>query len=138
MSNKKRYIHNRHIVFVSRAKEIAKREFAESCKEQFYLDELLQITWSIYAIQKYGKATDLTFATYENILDYSFDFNSRMIEKEQERKILCFNKLSKYQKLPVVYLNIYHRDIGLSKWYLEGYFLFHWLEIKQLGRSEKC
>ena len=102
--------------------------------EQFYLDELLQITWYIYAKQKYGKATDLTFATYENIFDYSFDFNSLMIEKGLERKIrLCFNKLSKYQKLPVVYLNIYHRDIGLSKWYLEGYFHFHWLEIKQVG-----
>ena len=58
-----------------------------------------------------------------------------MIEKGLERKIrFCFTKLSKYQKLPVVYLNIYHRDIGVSKWYLEGYFHFHWLEIrKQVG-----
>ena len=78
---KNKYIHNCHIVFVSRAKEIANREYAESCKEQFYLDELLQITWCIYAKQKYGKATDLTFATYENIFDYPFDFNSMMIEK---------------------------------------------------------
>ena len=80
------YIHNRHITFVSRAKEIAKREFAGSCKEQFYLDELLHITWCIYAKQKYGKATDLTFATYENIFDNSSDFNSMMIEKELVRK----------------------------------------------------
>ena len=57
-----------------------------------------------------------------------------MIEKGLERKIrLCFNKLSKYQKLPVAYLNIYHRDIAPSKWYLESYFHFHWLEIKQVG-----
>ena len=57
-----------------------------------------------------------------------------MIEKGLERKIrLCFNKLSKCQKLPVVYLNIYHRDIGLSMWYLESYFHFQWLEIKQVG-----
>ena len=66
---KNEYIHNRHIVFVSRAKEIANRENAESCEEQFYLFELLQTTWCIYAKQKYGKATDLTFATYENIFD---------------------------------------------------------------------
>ena len=125
---------NRHIVCLSKFKEISNRKNAESCREQFYLDELLQITWCIYAKQKYGKATNLTFATYENVFDYSFDFNSMMIEKGLERKIrLCFNKLSKYQKLPVFYLNIYHRDIGLSKWYLEGYFLFHWLEIKQVG-----
>ena len=128
---KNEYIHNRHIVFVSRAKEIANREYAESCKEQFYLDELLQITWCIYAEHKYGKTTDLTFATYEKIFDYSFDFNAMMIEKGLER--LCFNKLSKYQKLPLVYLNIYRRDKGLSKWYLEGYFNFHWLEIRQVG-----
>ena len=79
VKQKNEYIHNRHIVFVSRTKEIANREYAESCKEQFYLDELLQITWCIYAKQNYGKATDLTFATYENILYYSFDFNSMMI-----------------------------------------------------------
>ena len=120
---KNEYIHNRYVVFVSRAKEIGNRKYAESCKEQFYLDELLQITWCIYAKQKYGKATDLTFATYENIFDYSFDFNSMMIEKGLEQKI----------RLQVVYLNIYHRDIGLGKWYLEGYFHFHWLEIKQVG-----
>ena len=84
MQIKNEYIHNRRIVFVSRAKKIANREYAESCKEQFYLDELLQITWCIYAKQKYGKATDLTFATYENIFDYSFDFNLMMIEKGLE------------------------------------------------------
>ena len=32
----------------------------------------------------------------------------------------------------MVYLNIYHRDIGLSKWYQQGYFRFHWLEIRQV------
>ena len=31
------------------------------------------------------------------------------------------------------YLNIYQRDIGVSKWYLKGYFHFHWLEIQQVG-----
>ena len=83
---KNEYIHNHHTVFVSRDKKIANKEYAENCKEQFYLDELLQITWCIYAKQKYGKATNLTFATYENIFDYSFDFNSMLIEKGPERK----------------------------------------------------
>ena len=39
----------------------------------------------------------------------------------------------KYRKLPVIYLNIYQRDIGVSKWYLERFFHFHWLEIQQVG-----
>ena len=33
----------------------------------------------------------------------------------------------------MVYLNIYQRDIGVRKWYLEGYFHFHWLEMQQVG-----
>ena len=110
------------------------KEYEQCCKEQFYLSELLQITWCIFAKQKYGKVTDLSIVTYENVFDYSYDFESILIEKGLERKIwLCFNKLSKYRKLPVVYLNIYQRDIGVSKWYLEGYFHFHWLEIQQVG-----
>ena len=110
------------------------KEYEQSCKEQFYLSELLQITWCIFANQKYGKVTDLLIVTYENIFDYSYDFESILIEKGVERKIrLYFNKLSKYRKLPVVYLNIYQRDIGVSKWYLEGYFHFHWLELQQVG-----
>ena len=56
-----------------------------------------------------------------------------IIEKGVERMIrLCFDKLSKYQKLPVIYLKINHRDIGLSKWSLQGHFHFHWLEIQQV------
>ena len=135
--SKNMHIHNHLIVFISRWKEVANhtfKEYEQSCKEQFYLSELLQITWCIFAKQKYGKATDLSIVTYENIFDYSYNFESILIEKGLERKIrLCFNKLSKYRKLPVVYLNIYQRDIGVSKWYLEGYFHFHWLEIQQVG-----
>ena len=86
----------------------------------------MQITWCIFAKQKYAKATDLSIVTYENVFNCSYDFESILIEKGVERKIrLCFNKLLKYRKLPVVYLNIYQRDIGVSKRYVEGYFHFH-------------
>ena len=53
--SKNMHIHNRHIVFISRWKETANHTFTEyeqSCKEQFYLSELLQITWCIFAKQK--------------------------------------------------------------------------------------
>ena len=130
------HIHNRHIVFISRWKEVANhtfKEYEQSCKEQFNLSELLQITWCIFATKKYGKATDLSIVVYENVFDYLYDFESFLIEKGVERRIrLRFNKLSKYRKLPVVYLNIYQRDIEVSKWYLEGYFHFHWLAIQQV------
>ena len=124
-------------MFISRWKEVANhtfKEYEQSCEEQIYLSELLQITWCIFAKQKYGEATDLSIVPYENVFDYSYDFESILIEKGVERKLrLCFNKLSKYRKLPVVYLNIYQRDLGLSKWYLEGYFHSHWLEIQHVG-----
>ena len=94
------------------------KEYEQSCNEQFYLSELLQITWCIFAKQKYGKATDLSIVTYENVFDYSYDFESILIEKGLERKIrLCFNTFLKYRKLPVVYLNIHNRHIVfISRW----------------------
>ena len=117
--SKNMHIHNRHLVFISWWKEVTNhtfKEYEQSCKEQFYLSELLQITWCIFAKQKYGKATDLSIVTYENVFDYSYDFESILIGKGLERKIrLCFKKLSKYRKLQVIYLNIYQRDIGVSK-----------------------
>ena len=45
----------------------ATRKHEQSCKQQFYLNNLLQITWCIYAKEKYGKATDLLIATIENV-----------------------------------------------------------------------
>ena len=48
--SKNLHIDNRYIVFISRWKEVANHTFKEneqSCKEQFYLSELLQITWCI-------------------------------------------------------------------------------------------
>ena len=84
--------------------------------------------------QKYGTVSDFNIADYENVFDYSFDFNSLWVDKDLERKIrLCFNKLSKYKKLPVASLIIYHRYLCESKWYFQGHFYFHWLEIQQVG-----
>ena len=84
------HIHNCRIVFISRCKEVANhtfKEYEQSCKEQLYLSELLQITWCIFAKQKYGKATDLSIVTYEIVFDYSSDFESILIEKGAKRKI---------------------------------------------------
>ena len=96
--------------------------------------ELQQISWCISTKQHYGTVSDLNFADYEKVFDYSFDFTSKWVDKDLERKIrLCFNKLSKYKILPVVYSIIYHRYLNETKWYLQGHFYFHWLEIQQVG-----
>ena len=134
-------INDRHIVFISRRKKITDeepKEYGQSCKEQSYLNELLQTTWCIFAKQKYGKATDLSIATYENVFDYLFNFAPIMLEKGVEPMIrLCLNNLSKYQKLSMVYLNIYYRYIGLRKGYLQGYFHFHISYLKFTGEVLK-
>ena len=95
---------------------------------------LQQISWCSSTKQKYGTVSDLNNIDYESVFDYSFDFNSLWVDKYLERKIrLCFNKLSKYKNFPVVYLIIYHRYLIESKWYMQGHFYFHWLEIYQVG-----
>ena len=117
-----KFCNERYGVFLERATEFSKKEYELILKEQFYLSELQQISWCISTKQKYGTVSDLNIADYENVFDYSFDFNSLWVDKDLERKIrLCFNKLSKYKKLPVVYLINYHRYLNESKWYL---FLF--------------
>ena len=63
--------------------------------------------------QKYRTVSDVSISDYENVFDYSFDFNSIWDDKDLERtNRLCFNKLSEY--LPVVYLIIYHRYLNES------------------------
>ena len=88
-----------YVVFLERAKEISKKEYELIFKEQFHLSELQQISWCISTKHKYGTVSDLNFADYENVFDYLFDFTSKRVDKDMERKIrLCFNKLSKYKK----------------------------------------
>ena len=81
-------IHSRHKVLISRFAEIAKKEDAQNCKQLFYLNEILHITWCVYKKEKNGKATDVTIATYDNRFNYSFDSDSMMVEKGVERKII--------------------------------------------------
>ena len=78
-------------VFFERAKEISKKEYKLIFKEQFDLSELQQISWCISKKQKYGTMSDLNFADYENVFDYSFDFN--WVDNDLEKKSVCFNKL---------------------------------------------
>ena len=86
-------------MFLENAKDVSKKEYELSFKEQFFLSEQQQITWCIPTKQKYGTMSDLDNADYENVFDYSFDFNSICADKDLERKIrLCFNKLSNYKK----------------------------------------
>ena len=89
---KKLCLQKLYIIFIIRCREVANIKYAEICKELFHLNERLQKTWCILAKQKYGKATNLTLSTCENIFDYSFDFNSMLIEKGVEQTIRLYFK----------------------------------------------
>ena len=133
-----KFCNERYVVFLERAKEISKKEYELIFKEQFYLSELQQISWCISTKKKYGTVSDLNIADCENVFDYSFDFNSLWVDKDLERKIrLCFNKLSKYEKFPVVFLIIYHRYLNESKWYLQVTFISTGLKFSRLERCWK-
>ena len=43
------YLQKLYIIFIIRCREIANVEYAETCKELFYLNEFLQKTWCIFA-----------------------------------------------------------------------------------------
>ena len=117
-------IHKSHKVFFSRFVEIAKK----NCRICSKLSTAVSFEWAL--------AKNVVRLCKTKKFNYSFDFDSMMIEKRVQGKfLLCFDKFSKYQKLLVVYLNIYHRDIELIKWYLQGYFTSTGLLF---SRSARC
>ena len=121
----------RYVVFLERAMEISKEEYELIFEEQFYMNELQQITWCISTKQKHVIMSDSIIANYAKVFDYSFDFNSKWVDKDLERKTCpCFNQLSEYKKLPVICLITYHRYLNESKLYLQGQFYFNWLELQ--------
>ena len=78
---------------------VSKKEYELFFKEQIYLSELQQTSWCISTKQKHATVRDLNFADYENVFDYSFDFNSKWVDEDLERKTrITFNKLSKTKK----------------------------------------
>ena len=97
-----KFCNKSYVACLERAKETSKKDYELFFKEQFCLIELQQISWCISTKQKYGTVNDLNIADYQNLFKYSFDFNSIWVDIDLERKIRqCFNKLSKYKKLPV-------------------------------------
>ena len=69
----------RYVVFLERA--TSKKDYELIFRKQFFLSELQHITWCISTKQKDGTVSYLNIADYENVFNYSFDFNWRLGEK---------------------------------------------------------
>ena len=96
----------------------------------FYLEELIQIQWSISKKQNNGRAYETKTIDKEHPFDYCFEFDTN---KKSRFVRISFNRLSKFKRLSVVYITIYEKENDKKNVYF-GNFFFHWLEIEQIEK----
>ena len=106
-----------------------KEEYRQIYQECFYLEELTQIGWSISKKQNNGRVYETEIGDKEHQFDYCFEFDtntkSRLVR-------ISFDRLSKFNRLPVVYTTIYQKENDKNVYF--GNFFFHWLEIEQVEK----
>ena len=77
-----------------------------------------------------GRAYETEIGDKEHQFDYCFEFDtntkSRFVRKS-------FDRLSKFIRLPVVYITIYQKENDENVYF--GNFFFHWLEIEQIEKT---
>ena len=100
-------------------RRLQKEEYCQIYQQCFYLEELTQIGWSISKKQNNGRTYETEIGDKEHQFDYRF-------------VRISFDRLSKFNRLPVVYTTIYHKENDKNKYV--GNFFFHWLEIEQIGK----
>ena len=87
--------------------DFRKEEYCQIYQQCFYLEELTQIEWSISEKQKNGRVYETNFEDKEHHFDYCFEFDTNAKSRFVR---LSFKRLSKFQKLPVVYIAIYQKE----------------------------
>ena len=93
------------------------------------LEELTQIGWSISKKQNNGRAYETEIGDKEHQFDYCFEFDTNTKSRFVR---ISFDRLSKFNKLPVVYTTIYQKENDKNVYF--GNFFFHWLEIEQIEK----
>ena len=101
-----------------------KEEYCQIYQQCFYLEELTQIGWSISKKQNNGRAYETEIGDKEHQFDYCFEFDTNTKTRFVR---ISFDRLSKFNRLPVVYTTIYQKDYF-------GNFFFHGLEIEQIEK----
>ena len=107
--------------------DFRKEEYCQNCQQYFYLEELL----SDRSVKKQqnGRVNGANLEDEEHHLDYCFEFDTNT----KSRFVRIFlNRLSKFKRLPVVYITIYHKENDKNVYF--GHFFFHWLEIEQIEK----
>ena len=87
----------------------------------FYLEELTQIGWSISKNKTIKRTFETKIEDKEPYFDYRFEFdtntNSRFVR-------ISFDRISKFKRLPVVYVRIYrkenHKKLNFGNFFFTG------------------
>ena len=106
-----------------------KRRVLPDLSTMFFLEELTQIEWSISKKQKNGRFYETNIEDKEHHFDYCFEFDTNAKSRVVR---LSFNRLSKFKKLPVVFITIDQKEKNKNVCF--GNFSFHWLEIEQIEK----
>ena len=95
----------------------------------FHLEELTEIRWSISKKQNKGRAYETEIGDKEHQFDYCFEFDTNTKSRFVR---ISFDRLSKFNRLPVVYTTIYQKENDKNVYF--GNFFFHWLEIERIEK----
>ena len=107
-----------------------KEEYCQIYQQCFYLEKLIQIWWSISIKQNNGRAYETEIEDKEHQFDYCFEFDTNTKSRFVR---ISFDRLSKFNRLPVVYTSIYQKENNKNVYF--GNFFFHWLEIEQIEKN---
>ena len=107
-----------------------KEEYCQMYQQCFYLEKLTQIGWSISKKQNNERVYETEIGDKEHQFDYCFEFDTNTKSRFVR---ISFDRLSKFNRLPVVYTTIYQKENDKNVYF--GNFFFHWLEIEQMGKS---
>ena len=83
-----------------------KRKVLPDLLHYFYLEHLTQIEWSISKKQNNGIAYETNNEDNEHHFDYCSEFDTNTKYRFVR---IYFNQLSKFKRLPVVYIRIYQK-----------------------------
>ena len=117
------------IILLKKGKEISEKKSTARFIDNVFLIELTQIEWSVSKknnkmeepMKQKLKIRNIILITVLNLIQK----NSRFVR-------ISFNRLSKFERLPVVYNTIYQKESDKIVYF--GYCFFHWLDIEQIEK----
>ena len=110
--------------------DFRKKEYCQIYRQCFHLEELTQIEWSVSKKHKKWKHLWNKIDDREYLLITVLNLIQTQILDLSE---YLFYRLSKFKRLPVVYITIYQKKS--DKIVCFGNFFFHWLKIDRTNQK---